>query len=140
MSADQSALGFNTAEGVKEDSGDKTAKRRKFAASGSVIGAIVSSSCCILPLAFFSLGISGAWIGNLTALYPYKPIFVTITLAFQAFGFYMVYRKPKTACEPGSYCDAPASGRLVKAALWGSTVLIIAVLAFPYLVPFLLKT
>jgi len=137
---DQSALGFDAAEGAKEDSGDETAKRRKIAASGSVIGAIVSSSCCILPLALFSLGISGAWIGSLTSLYPYKPIFVTITLAFQAFGFYMVYRKPETACEPGSYCAAPASGRLVKAALWGSTVLVAIVLIFPYLVPLLLKT
>ncbi len=138
---DQSALGLGAAEGAKKDSGDEPARRRKLAASGSVLGAIVSSSCCILPLAFFSLGISGAWIGNLTALYPYKPIFVTITLAFLAAGFYMVYRKPKEACEPGSYCARPtSSGRLVKAALWGSTVLIIAVLIFPYLVPFLLKT
>ena len=137
---DHSALGLGAAEGTREDSGDETARRRKLAASGSVLGAIVSSSCCILPLVFFSLGISGAWIGNLTALYPYKPIFVTITLAFQAFGFYMVYRKPKEACEPGSYCAQPASGRLVKAALWGSTVLIIAVLVFPYLVPVFLKT
>ncbi len=140
MSMDHSALGLGAAEGTREDSGDETARRRKLAASGSVLGAIVSSSCCILPLVFFSLGISGAWIGNLTALYPYKPIFVTITLAFQAFGFYMVYRKPKEACEPGSYCARPASGRLVKAALWGSTVLIIAVLVFPYLVPIFLKT
>ena len=140
MSVDQPALGFDVAKGAKEDSGDETAKRRNLAASGSVLGAIVSSSCCILPLAFFSLGISGAWIGNLTALYPYKPIFVTITLAFLAFGFYMVYRKPKVACEPGSYCAAPAAGRAVKIALWGSAVLVAAVLIFPYLVPFLLKT
>ncbi len=140
MSMDQSALGFDAAEGVKKDSGDETAKRQKLAASGSVIGAIVSSSCCILPLVFFSLGISGAWIGNLTALYPYKPIFVTITLAFLAAGFYMVYRKPKTVCEPGSYCARPASGRLVKAALWGSTILVAIVLVFPYLVPIFLKT
>lgn len=141
---EQSALALSVKEdakeGVKEEPSEGTAKRRKIAASGSVLGAIVSSACCILPLVFFSLGISGAWIGNLTALYPYKPIFVTITLAFLAAGFYMVYRKPKAACEPGSYCAAPAAGRLIKIALWGSTVLIAAVLIFPYLVPIFLKT
>ena len=27
-----------------------------------------ASSCCILPLVLFSLGVSGAWIGNFTQL------------------------------------------------------------------------
>ena len=53
----------------------------------------------------------------------------------------MVYRKPKTACEPGSYCARPVvSGRLIKVALWGSAILVAAVLIFPYLVPIFLKT
>ena len=41
-------------------------------ASGGALGAILASSCCIVPLLLLSLGISGAWIGNLTALEPYK--------------------------------------------------------------------
>jgi len=42
-------------------------------AAGGVIGALAASSCCIVPLALFALGISGAWIGNLTALAPSLP-------------------------------------------------------------------
>ena len=38
-----------------------------WAAAGGILGALAASSCCILPLALFMLGISGAWIGNLTA-------------------------------------------------------------------------
>ncbi len=140
MGANQTAIDAEERVKVKEGRGDETAKRRKIAASGSVLGAIVSSSCCILPLVLFSVGIGGAWIGNLTALYPYKPIFVTITLAFLAAGFYMVYRKPKTACEPGSRCASPASGRLIKIALWGSTILVAAALVFPYFAPLLLDS
>jgi len=117
---------------------DKSRKER-IAAAGSVFGAIAASSCCIVPLVLFSLGIGGAWIGNLTALYPYKPYFVTITLVFLAGGFYMAYRKPKTVCEPGSYCAAPASGRILKLALWMSTLLVAAALAFPYFAPYLLN-
>lgn len=116
----------------------REARKRGLFATGGVVGAVLTSSCCILPLVFFSLGISGAWIGNLTALYPYKPYFVAITLLFLAGGFYLAYRKPKMACEPGSYCATPASGRVLKISLWSATLLVSAALAFPYAVPYLL--
>src|SRR5262245_33524392 len=35
-------------------------------AVGGLLGALVASSCCLLPLVLFGLGVSGAWIGNLT--------------------------------------------------------------------------
>jgi len=38
---------------------------------GGGLRAAAASSCCILPLALFTVGISGAWIANLTALEPY---------------------------------------------------------------------
>lgn len=44
--------------------------RKPWIAAGGILGAIAASSCCILPLVLFSLGIGGAWIGNLTALAP----------------------------------------------------------------------
>lgn len=125
---------------LSDDGEAVEAKSRKLLGMGSIIAALAASSCCIVPLALFSLGISGAWIGNLTALYPYKPIFVTIAIAFLAGGFYMVYRKPKVACEPGSYCATPTSGQVLKVALWGSTILVTLTLAFPYLAPLLLDT
>ena len=46
-----------------------------LAAAGGILGALAASSGCILPLALFAFGVSGAWIGNLTALAPYQPIF-----------------------------------------------------------------
>ncbi|EMR15037.1 mercuric transport protein, partial [Klebsiella quasipneumoniae] len=30
--------------------------------------------CCLGPLVLIALGFSGAWIGNLTVLEPYRPI------------------------------------------------------------------
>ncbi len=125
--------------GAETGAGNNETKKQTFMATGSLLGALAASSCCILPLVLFSLGISGAWIGNLTALYPYKPYFVTITLLFLAGGFYMAYLKPKIACEAGSYCATPTSGRVLKISLWGSTLLVSAALAFPYMVPYLLN-
>ena len=41
-----------------------------------VLGALAASSCCIAPLLLFALGVSGAWIANLTQLAPYQPLFI----------------------------------------------------------------
>jgi len=103
-------------------------------AAGGILGAIAASSCCIIPLILFSLGISGAWIGNLTALAPYKPIFITITLGFLGYGYWMVYRKPK-ACAEGETCARPLPNRVVKSALWGSTFLIVIALFWTWIAP-----
>lgn len=46
----------------------RVSEKRGLLATGGLIGGILASSCCIAPLAFVTLGISGAWIGNLTAL------------------------------------------------------------------------
>ena len=82
---------------------DRDTKKR-IAATGSVIGAILASSCCIVPLVLVTLGASGAWIGNLTVLEPYKPLFATVTFVFLGFGYWQVYRKREVDCEKGSYC------------------------------------
>ena len=112
--------------------------RPALLAVGSVLGAIAASSCCIAPLALFSLGVSGAWIGNLTSLAPYQPIFVVITLGFLGAGYWMVYRKPTAECAGGSNRARPAPRRVVKIALWSATVLVAAAMAFPYVAPALL--
>jgi mercuric ion transport protein len=40
------------------------------------LSAILASTCCLGPLVLVTLGFSGAWIGNLTVLEPYRPIFI----------------------------------------------------------------
>jgi mercuric ion transport protein len=125
----------------QEAVGRKTTEPGKTLVSlGSVVAALAASSCCVLPLVFFFLGISGAWISNLTALAPYQPYFVVLTLGFLVAGFVMVYRKPKAVCAPGSYCATPTSDRIAKASLWTATVIIAIALAFPYVAPLFIET
>ncbi len=117
---------------------DEKTKKSLFA-GGSVLGAVAMSSCCILPLALFSLGVTGAWIGNLTALYPYKLYFLIPTAAFLAGGFYLVYRRPRAnECEPGGGCVTSRSDRINRVVLWSATLLTAMALAFPYVAPALL--
>lgn len=99
---------------------------------------MAASSCCVIPFALFTLGVSGAWIGTLTRLAPYQPVFLAVALAFLAAGFVRVYRRPRAACADGAACARPASPRLARAALWTAAALVAAALAFPYVVrPFL---
>ena len=111
--------------------------RAGLAAAGGMLGALASMSCCILPVALFTLGISGAWIGNLTALAPYQPIFLAATAGFLGVGYSLVYRQPKVACADGT-CVRPLPNRSVKAMLWTATVLVLAAVAVDYLAPVLL--
>jgi len=106
--------------------------RVNWAATGALIGAGLASACCIVPLLLVTLGISGAWIANLTALEPYKTYVAAVTLSLIAYGFWHVYFKPKPACEDGAWCARPQSGRTTKAALWAGLVVIIFALTIDW--------
>jgi mercuric ion transport protein len=115
-------------------------RRERLVAVGGILGALAASSCCIVPLILFSLGIGGAWIGNLTALAPYKPFFVAGTAGLLGYGFYLVYWKPRCACADGTACARPIPSRIVQLALWIATVIVVAAFAFDYVAPLLLRT
>lgn len=109
--------------------------RSGWLATGALIGAGLASACCVVPLLFVTLGISGAWIANLTALEPYKPYAAVITLALLGFGFWHVYFKPKPPCEDGSYCARPQSARTTKAVLWLGLAIVILALSIDWWAP-----
>ena len=100
---------------------------------GGILSGLLAASCCVVPFALFLAGISGAWIGNLTALEPYQPIFAAVAIGCIGYGFYRVYRKPAAACADGSYCARPASDRITKTGLWVAVVLVAVALGFPRL-------
>jgi mercuric ion transport protein len=125
---------------VSEQAGNSALdKGQKLVAIGGIIGALAASSCCILPVLLFSLGIGGAWIGNFTQLAPYQSYFVGATLAFVGVGYWLVYRSSKAACAEGEACARPLPNRLVKAALVAATVIVLAALAFDYLAHYVLS-
>lgn len=119
---------------------DKNHTKSLFTMVG-IATAVGASACCILPLMLFALGISGAWIGNLVALEPYKPYFIAAAILFLVFGFYKVYRKPKVeVCEEGTFCAYPGSDRINKITLWLAMVLLVLAILWPYIAPVLLES
>jgi mercuric ion transport protein len=89
----------------------------RLTAIGGLLGAIAASSCCVAPLVLFSLGISGAWIANLTALAPYQPYFITATLASLGYGYFLVYRRSRVPCTDGAACSRPLPSHIVMVSL-----------------------
>ena len=91
------------------------------------------------PLLLLLLGFSGAWIGNLTILAPYQPLFIAAAVGFIGLGFLRVYRRPQVPCVEG-YCARPASLRVAKIGLYAATIFVCVAVAFPYIARFLLET
>src|ERR1700741_2275765 len=99
---------------------------------GGILAGLAAASCCVVPFLLFLAGISGAWIGNLTALEPYRPYFAGIAIGCIGCGFSRVSRKRAAACAEGSYCARPASNRIARIGLWSGTVIIVIALLSPY--------
>src|SRR6267378_60219 len=109
-------------------------------AAGGLLGALLASSCCILPLVLFGLGVSGAWIGNFTQLAAYQPYFIAATLAFLGYGYWLVYRSSTRACTDGETCARSLSSRIVKTSLILATILVVATLGLDFIAPLFLNS
>jgi len=106
----------------------------KGALFAGVMAALGASVCCLGPLVLLALGVGGAWVGNLTMMEPYRPIFVGVTLLFLGLAFRNLYRAPRV-CAPGKSCDAPQSLKRQRFTFWSVTVLLLGLLAVPWFAP-----
>jgi mercuric ion transport protein len=99
-----------------------------------ILAAIGASACCVGPLVLLALGVSGAWISSLTALEPYRPIFIGLTLLFLGGAFYRLYLAHRV-CTPGSPCADPRALNRRRLAFWIVTVLVLGLIAVPWAAP-----
>ena len=99
-----------------------------------VLAAIGASVCCVGPLVLLALGIGGAWIGNLTAFEPYRPLFIGLTLLFLGLAFRKLYLVPQT-CAPDTLCADPQTPKRQRLIFWSVAVLLLGLLAVPWFAP-----
>jgi mercuric ion transport protein len=123
---------------IKDDHPTDVRRGQGVMAIGGLLGALAASSCCILPIVLFSLGVSGVWIGNLTQIASYQPYIITATLAFLGGGYWLVYRSSQAACADGYACTRKLPNRLVTTGLVLATLLVVAALGFEFVAPLLL--
>lgn len=98
---------------------------------GGVAAAIGASLCCVGPLILLSIGISGAWISNLTALDPYRPIFIFVVFILFVIAGWQLYQ-PLQKCKPGSVCAVPASNKYRKMIFVVLLIFSISFVSSPY--------
>jgi mercuric ion transport protein len=98
------------------------------------VAAILASTCCLGPLVLLTLGISGAWIANLTALEPFRPVFI----AGAGLALFVAHRRifrPATACRPGEVCAVPEVRTTYKVLFGFVVVLLLIAIGYPFIAP-----
>lgn len=100
----------------------------------SGLDAVLASTCCLGPLVLITLGFSGAWIANLTALEPYRPL----SLALAGAALFLAWRRlwrPAAVCTPGRVCAVPSVHRAYRILFWLAAALVGIALFFPLVLP-----
>jgi mercuric ion transport protein len=86
-------------------------------------------------LVLIMLGIGGSWVGTLTGLKAYQPLFALVTIGFLGVAYWRIYRRTDSACDDGS-CAPPQSRRVLKVVFWASVVLVLAALTADVWAPY----
>ena len=118
-----------TAEGI----GDSDRRRGAMASIAAIGAAFLASLCCIGPILFVTLGVGA---GLASQFEPLRPVFIVLTMALLAMGFYSVYgRRPAVdsgaSCSVESSCGAPRRRTRDKVLLWIAAAVVLIVLTFP---------
>ena len=106
----------------------------KTALVGGMLASIGASACCVGPLLLLSLGIGGAWIGNLAALEPYRPLFITLVLVFLGLAFRQLYFV-KQSCDSDANCAPDRTRKAHRLIFWIAAPLLLGLAAVPWLMP-----
>lgn len=99
-----------------------------------VLAAIGASVCCVGPLILLALGIGGTWVGSLTAMEPFRPLFIGLTLLFLGLAFRKLYLVPRV-CAPGTPCADPRTLKRQRIIFWVVTAILLVLLAVPWFAP-----
>ncbi len=96
-----------------------------------LVAGITASACCAGPLILLMLGVSGSWIGNLSALEPVRPLFILIAVIFLGLAYRKIYITPKT-CKTEAVCATQQGYRTQQIIFWITAGIILLSVTFPW--------
>jgi len=105
-------------------------KTNKALMGTSIMLAITSSLCCIIPVLAIVGGIGG-FASSLSWVAPLRPYLIIATVLVLGFAFYQAY-KPKKADECGCIVEEKMNLLTSKGFLWTITILSVLLMSFPY--------
>lgn len=103
---------------------------------GGLLAAVAASLCCVGPLVVLVLGIGGAWVSHLTALEPYRPLLIGLTMLCLVIAYRKIFvTSRRTVCEAGTLCAQPRTRRGYQLMFWGVVITTLVSIASPYALP-----
>ncbi len=114
---------------------------RWFAALGLVagLGAVIASSCCVVPLGLAALGAGAGVLGGLELLAEWRVPFLSASALAIVGGWGAWWWRRPDACVVGSSCAAPARSRATLVLLLCASAVVLAAASWGYIDPMLLK-
>jgi len=100
----------------------------------AVISSLLASTCCVIPLILVLLGITGAWMVNLTALEPWTPVFSALAVTALAGSGYLVFRPVAECVSPEGACGLPRRDLMLRLYLV-AVIIVLGLLLFPLVAP-----
>ncbi|TFW10517.1 mercuric transport protein [Oxalobacteraceae bacterium OM1] len=100
----------------------------------AVTSSIIASTCCVVPLVLVLLGITGAWMVNLTAMRPLTPVFFGIALGALAWAGYLLFR-PVAACSTTDGLACEDTRRTTRRIYMAGALFVGLLLLFPLIAP-----
>ena len=104
----------------------------KMVFAGGALAGIGASACCVGPLLLLSMGVGGAWISHLTALEPYRPIFIGLTVLFLGIAFRKLYLVPQRCAEEDD-CVADRTRNVQRIFFWILVPVTLGLVASPWI-------
>ena len=105
---------------------------------GGFLAGIAASLCCVAPLLLLLLGFGGAWVSNLTAIEPYRPILIVIAVFSLVIAYFQIYLPvEEPCCDIAKVCTNPSTQRLYKNLFLAVVVIVIASIAAPSIIVFI---
>ncbi len=111
--------------------------RKETLATGGAVGAsLLIASCCVAPTVFLLFGVSVGVLGLLTALEPYRPIFIAAGGGALAYAAWRAWRPEPAgsavACEDATCAPESPRRRRTQRLVAGAVIFYGLAIAYPY--------
>jgi mercuric ion transport protein len=113
---------------------ERSAGSGKWALATAATACVLSSTCCVLPLALVLIGFSGAWLARLRILAPYSPLLSAVAILALIAAGKAVFRPPG-ACDSKSPAQNSRPSRLPRVLFWLIAALVVIVIVLPLAAP-----
>jgi len=112
-----------------------------FAAVGLVtgLGAVVASSCCVIPLGLAALGAGAGVLGGLEAVAAWRVPLLSASALAVVGGWGACWLKRPVECGSGASCATPERSRATLTLLLCASAIMLAAASWSYIDPVLLK-